>query len=412
MNWLFIYIIGLLIENFIYYKRSPESPRPVVKWYNIHVMKQQKALRFRLYPNEEQRIYFAKSFGCCRYIYNIYLAMKQDVYQKTKTSLSYVQMAKDLTQRKQVDDFLQEVDSAALQQALRDLDRAYKNFFEHRAKLPRFKSKHKSRKAFRTPNNQGSVKVLDGFLKIPKCKPIKMKQHRPIPENWELGSATISQTATGKYYVSLVFTYENQVQEHSDTTKTIGLDFSMKELYIDNKGQEPCMPHPYREAEKRLAKAQCKLSKMYKKGQKQSHRYIKQLHKVARLHEKVKNQRADFLHKLSRELVDMYDYICIEDLNMQGMSQALHFGKSVHDNGWGMFTDMLEYKAKESGKHVIKVDRFFASSQTCSVCGVVSPITKDLSVREWTCPGCGTHHHRDVNAAINIKNEGLRLAFA
>lgn len=411
MNWLFIYIIGLLIENFIYYKRSPESPRPVVKWYNIHVMKQQKALRFRLYPNEEQRIYFAKSFGCCRYIYNIYLAMKQDVYQKTKTSLSYVQMAKDLTQRKQVDDFLLEVDSAALQQALRDLDRAYKNFFEHRAKLPRFKSKHKSRKAFRTPNNQGSVKVLDGFLKIPKCKPIKMKQHRPIPENWELGSATISQTATGKYYVSLVFTYENQVQEHSDTTKTIGLDFSMKELYIDDKGQEPSMPHLYRQAEKRLAKAQRKLSKMYKKGQKQSHRYIKQLHKVARLHEKVKNQRADFLHKLSRELVDMYDYICIEDLNMQGMSQALHFGKSVHDNGWGMFTDMLEYKAKESGKHVIKVDRFFASSQTCSVCGVVSPITKDLSVREWTCPGCGTHHHRDVNAAINIKNEGLRLAF-
>ena len=186
----------------------------------------------------------------------------------------------------------------------------------------------------------------------------------------------------------------------------------MKELYVDDLGCEPCMPHLYREAEKKLAKAQRKLSKMYKQGQTQSKRYRKQQHIVALLHEKVRNQRLDFLHKLSRKLVEQYDFICIEDLDMRAMSKALHFGKSVHDNGWGLFTRMLEYKAMEAGKHVIKVDKFFASSQTCSVCGVVNPVTKDLSVREWTCPACGTHHHRDVNAAINIKNEGLRIAFA
>ena len=375
-------------------------------------MKCKKALKFRIYPNNEQCRYFARMFGCYRYIYNTYLALKNDVYAKTKASLSYTKMAKDLTLRKRVDTFLQEVDSAALQQALRDLNQAFVNYYTKKAEAPNFKSKHHSRKSFRTPYNGGKVKVLDGYLQIPKCKPIKMKQHRAIPEGWTLLSVTISQDPSGKYFASLCFTYETQVQEHNDTKKSIGLDYSMKELYIDDQGMMPHMPHFYRETEKKLAKAQRKLSKMYREGQTQSQRYYKQKHKVVLLYEKVRNQRMDFLQKLSRKLVNEYDFICIEDLNMQGMSQSLNFGKSAHDNAWGKFTKMLEYKANEMGKHVIKVSTWFPSSQTCHVCGTVTPITKELSVREWDCPACGTHHNRDTNAAINIKNEGLRIAFA
>ncbi|WP_129739685.1 RNA-guided endonuclease TnpB family protein, partial [Massilimicrobiota timonensis] len=161
--------------------------------------------------------------------------------------------------------------------------------------------------------------------------------------------------------------------------------------------------------ERRLAREQRKLSKMYRKGQLQSNRYYRQKIKVNKLHEKIANQRKDFLHKLSRHLVDTYDFICIEDVDMKSMSQCLNFGKSVHDNGWGMFTSMLAYKCEEEGKHLQKIDKWYPSSQTCHVCGTVHDITKDLSVREWTCPDCHTHHNRDVNAAINILNAGMQM---
>lgn len=184
----------------------------------------------------------------------------------------------------------------------------------------------------------------------------------------------------------------------------------MHELYVDSHGNEPTFPHFYRKAEKRLTKTQRKLSKMYKKGKIQSHRYEKQRCKVATLHEQVSNQRKDYLHKLSHQMIADYDYICIEDLDMKAMSQCLNFGKSVHDNGWGMFINMLSYKAQMNGKHLIIIDKWYPSSQTCHICGCINKETKDLSVREWTCPDCGTTHNRDVNAAINILNEGLRLA--
>ena len=234
-----------------------------------------------------------------------------------------------------------------------------------------------------------------------------MKQHRTIPEKYCLKSVTVSQTPSGKYYASVLFEYENQVQEQ-ELNEFLGLDFSMHELYKDSNGNEPAYPRYYRQAERRLKREQRKLSKMQKGSQNRD----KQRIKVAKLHEKVANQRKDFLHKQSRQITNAYDCVCMEDLDMQAMSQALNFGKSVSDNGWGMFVTFLKYKLEEQGKRLVKVDKFFASSQTCSNCGYVNKETRDLSIRNWDCPECGAHHDRDVNAAINIRNEGMRIVFA
>ena len=233
---------------------------------------------------------------------------------------------------------------------------------------------------------------------------MKLKQHRQISSDYKLKSVTISQTPSGKYYASVLFGYENQVQEQ-DLHNFLGLDFSMHELYKDSNGNEPAYPKYYRRAEKKLKREQRKLSLMRKGSENRN----KQRKKVAKLHEKVANQRKDFLHKQSRQITNVYDCVCIEKLDMKAMSQCLNFGKSVSDNGWGMFVNFLQYKLEESGKKLIKVDKFFASSQICNVCGYKNTAAKNLSIREWDCPDCGTHHDRDVNAAINIRNEAMRL---
>ena len=252
-----------------------------------------------------------------------------------------------------------------------------------------------------------NIYIKNGTLRLPKCGFVRMKQHRNIPDDYKLKSVTVSQTPSGKYYASILFEYESQVQER-ELHSFLGLDFSMHELYKDSNGFEPEYPRYYRRAEKRLKKAQRKLSLM----QKGSNNRAKQRKIVAKLHEKVANQRKDFLHKCSRTMVDEYDCICIEDLDMKAMSQSLNFGKSVADNGWGMFTSYLKYKLEEQGKKLIKTDKFFASSQTCHCCGYKNKETKNLSIRAWDCPICGAHHDRDVNAAINIKNEGMRIALS
>lgn len=369
------------------------------------------AFKFRIYPNKQQRCLILKTFGCVRFVYNHYLQERIDYYHSWHQSLSYNKNATDLTQLKKTLEWLREVDSIALQQSLKHLNTAYDNFFNKYSEFPRFKSKHYSKKSYHTINQKGSIQIVGHYIKLPKLGCVKIRQHKAIPDEYTLKSVTVSQAPSGKYFVSVLFEYENQVEKQNNRDKAIGLDFSMSELYVDSFGNEANMPHYYRLTEKRLAKAQRKLSKMHKKGLKQqSNRYHKQKHRVAILHEKVANQRKDFLHKLSAHLVREYDYICIEDLNMKGMSQSLNFGKSVHDNGWGMFTTMLTYKAERKGKHVVRIDKFFPSSQTCSVCGSINPLTKDLNIREWTCPDCYTVHNRDTNAAINILNEGMRLA--
>jgi len=362
-----------------------------------------KAYKFRIYPDDTQKIMFAKTFGCVRFIYNKMLKDKIVYYQQTKKKLNNTP-----AQYKSEFEWLKDVDSLALANAQINLQKAYNNFFTRpEVGFPKFKSRHKSKKSYTTNCVNGNIKIENGCLQLPKIGLVILKQHRPIPENYKLKSVTISQTPSGKYYASILFEYENQVREQP-LQKFLGLDFSMHELYKDSNGNEPCYPKYYRQAEKKLAKEQRKLSLMKKDSANRN----KQRIKVAKLHEKTANQRKDFLHKQSRQIANAYDCVCIEDLNMQAMSQTLKFGKSVSDNGWGMFVIFLKYKLEEVGKRLIKVDKFFASSQICSCCGYKNSATKNLSIRSWDCPQCGKHHDRDINAAINIRNEGMRLVNA
>ena len=362
-----------------------------------------KAYKFRIYPNQEQQILFAKTFGCVRFIYNRMLSDKIKYYEETKQKLNNTP-----AQYKKEYEWLKEVDSLALANAQMNLQTAYNNFFRSpKVGFPKFKSKKSNRKSYTTNCVNGNISIENGHIKLPKIGLVKLKQHRMIPSSYRLKSVTVSQTPSGKYYASILFEYENQVQD-KELYHFLGLDFSMHELYKDSDGNEPAYPRYYRQAEKRLKREQRKLSHM----QKGSKNRDKQRRKVAILHEKVANQRKDFLHKQSKRIANSYDCVCIEDLDMKAMSQALHFGKSVSDNGWGMFVTFLQYKLEEMGKKLVKVDKFFASSQTCHVCGYKNIKTKNLSVRVWDCPECGTHHDRDVNAAINIKNEGMRIVNA
>lgn len=362
-----------------------------------------KAYKFRIYPNAEQQTMLTKTFGCVRFIYNRMLSDKIKYYEEMKQKLNNTP-----AQYKKEFEWLKEVDSLALANAQMNLQTAYGNFFKSpKTGFPKFKSKKSNRRSYTTNCVNGNISIDSGYIKLPKVGTVKLKQHRNIPVDYKLKSVTVSQTPSGKYYASVLFEYENQVQliePHS----FLGLDFSMHELYKDSNGNEPCYPRYYRQAENRLAREQRKLSKM----QKGSNNRNKQRIKVAMLHEKVANQRKDFLHKQSRQIANAYDCICIENLDMKAMSQSLNFGKSVSDNGWGMFVAYLKYKLRDIGKQLIKVDKFFASSQICSICGYKNTGTKNLSVRAWDCPQCGSHHDRDINAATNIKNEGMRIVTA
>ena len=363
-----------------------------------------KAYEFRIYPNKAQRELISKTFGCTRLVYNHYLAEKKQRYEETKTTLSYTDCAKDLTRLKREKTFLKEVDSIALQQSLRHLEDAFTNFFrQDKAGFPKFKSKRSSHKSYSTVCVNGNIRLEEKKIRLPKLGAVKIKQHRQIPGGWTLRSATVKQSASGRYFVSILFEYESQVDK-KEPVKTAGLDFSMPKLFVCSDGYSCEYPKFFRKAEKRLARQQRKLSKM----EKDSSNWHKQRLVVAKLHEKVANQRKDFLHKESLRLAQMYDSISIEDLDMKAMSRALHFGKSVHDDGWGMFTRMLEYKLEDRGGQLVKIDKWYPSSQICSSCGSIHPEVKGLDVREWFCDHCLEYHDRDINAAININKEGRR----
>ena len=362
-----------------------------------------KAYKFRIYPNAEQQIILTKTFGCVRFIYNQMLSDKINYYEETKQKLYNTP-----AQYKSEFPWLKEVDSLALANAQMNLQMAYNRFFRNpKIGFPKFKSKKSNRRSYTTNCVNGNIFIDNGFLKLPKVGLVKLKQHRLILSNYKLKSVTISQTPSGKYYASVLFEYENQIQKQ-ELHDFLGLDFSMHGLYKDSNGNEPAYPRYYRQAEERLKREQRKLSLMQKGSKNRS----KQRIKVANLHEKVANQRKDFLHKQSRQIANDYDCVCIENLDMRLMSQSLNFGKSIADDGWGMFVTFLKYKLEETGKRLVKVNKFFASSQICNVCGYKNTATKNLSIRAWDCPECGTHHNRDINAAINIRNEGMRLVLA
>lgn len=331
------------------------------------------------------------------------LSDKINHYEETKQKLNNTP-----AQYKSKFPWLKEVDSLALANAQMNLQTAYNSFFRNtKIGFPKFKSKKSNRRSYTTNCVNGNISIDNGFLKLPKVGLVKLKQHRLILPNYKLKSVTISQTPSGKYYASVLFEYENQIQEQ-ELHDFLGLDFSMHGLYKDSNGNEPAYPRYYRQAEERLKREQRKLSLMQKGSKNRS----KQRIKVANLHEKVANQRKDFLHKQSRQIANAYDCVCIENLDMKAMSQSLNFGKSVADDGWGMFVTFLKYKLEETGKRLVKVNKFFASSQICNVCGYKNTATKNLSIRAWDCPKCGAHHDRDINAAINIRNEGMRLVLA
>lgn len=369
-------------------------------------MVKNRAYKFRLYPNSEQRTYFAKAFGSVRFLYNKMLENRIALYEQYGQDKELLKKHKPRTYSdfKKEFDWLYEIDNLALANAQINLQTAYQNFFRDKSVgFPKFKSKHKDRNSYTTNNQGNNIRIEGKHIKLPKIGFVRVVQHRQIPEAHKIKSCTISLAPSGKYYVSILTEYDYEPPTPTlNKSKALGLDYSSPSFYVDSQGEEAGRPRFYREAEARLAREQRRLSKM-RKG---SANYAKQKRRVAIAHEYVANQRKDWIHKKSKELADQWDYISVEDINLRGMAGCLKLGKSTNDNGFGMFRTVLAYKMADRGKQFVKIDKWFPSSKTCSECGMIHDLR--LSDREWTCD-CGTHHQRDINAAINIRNEGLRL---
>ena len=382
----------------------------------------QRAYKYRLYPDQAQAEYFSKCFGCARFVWNKMLEEKELYYNVNHKTL-YVTPA-----RYKVDfPFLKEVDSLALANVQLDLNGAYRSWLEKRTGKPKFKSKKKSRAAYTTNNQHGTVAVEDGYIRLPKIGTVKAVIHREIPEGSKIKSATVSRTPAGNYYCSLLCEIPEEKRNPIPAVEAdgvLGLDYSSPQFYVDNKGCPADEPHWLKLQEKKLRREQKKLSRMlarnivgygprhkpiYRRVLEDCHNIQKQKKKIAKLHEKISNQRNDWCHKESRKIANSCDAVVLEDIDLRGMAGSLKLGKATSDNGFGMFRRYLSYKMESLGKYVITVDKMFPSTQLCSECGCKNPETKDLKVRNWTCPECGTEHERDVNAARNLRNEGIRI---
>ena len=366
----------------------------------------QKSYKFRLYPTEEQKVIFTKTFGCSRFIWNQMLADKIAYYKETGQTLKNTpaQYKKDYP-------WLKEVDSLALCNVQLNLQQAYKNFFQSKFGFPRFKSKKKAYKeSYKTNNNNGNIEVCNNKVKLPKIGWVRLKQHRKM--TGLIKGATISKTATGKYYISIL--YETDIQFYPKTNSSVGIDLGLSHFAILSTGEKIENPRFLISASKKLAKEQKILSrrgslaKQRGKSLNDCMNYQKQRLKVARLHEKISNQRRDFLSKLSTTLIKNHDKICMEDLASRNLMRNHHLARAIGDVSWSEFVRMLEYKADWYEKQVSKISRWFPSSQLCSNCGFNSG-KKALHIREWACESCGAHHDRDINASVNILHEGLRI---
>ena len=368
------------------------------------MMIRQKAYKFRLYPNQEQKQLFAKTFGCSRAIWNMMLADKIKHYEETKETLYNTP-----AQYKKEFPWLREVDSLALCNVQLNLETAYKNFFRSGFGFPKFKKKS-HRQSYKTNNQKGSITLENGFVKLPKVGWVKVKAHRHI--DGIIKSATISMATTGKYYISSLC--ETEIAPLPKTNSSVGIDLGISDFAILSTGEKIGNRRFFKQLSTKLAKEQKILSRRAlvakKEGRKlsDSKNYQKQRIKVAKIHDKIANKRRDFLHKLSTTLVKNHDIICIEDLSSKNLMKNHKLAKSIGDVAWFEFVRHLHYKADWYRKNVVKISRWYSSSQICSDCRFSSG-KKPLSVREWTCTNCGSHHDRDINASINILNEGLRL---
>lgn len=363
----------------------------------------EKAFKFRLYPNKTQQRLLNKTFGCTRFVYNHFLARRIEMYKQNKINLSYNQCSRELTLLKQEFKWLKEPDKDALQKAIKDLDVAYKNFFSRsEIGFPKFKSKHDKHRSYRSSCTNKNIKFLGNKIQLPKIGKVKIRDARTEIIGTIL-NATVSQEPDGKYYVSLCCTDIAEVVL-AKTNKSIGLDLGLKEFVITSDGVKIENPKYLAKAMKRLKFLQKSLSRKQKNSSNRNKTRIK----VARLHGKISNLRRDFLQKLSTQIIQSNDIICIEDLQIKNMVKNHKLAQAILDVSWSEFVRMLQYKSVWYGKKIIKIDKFYPSSQLCHYCGYRNSETKNLSIRIWTCPKCNAIHDRDVNAAINILNEGLR----
>ena len=369
-----------------------------------------KSYKVRLYPTKNQIEIIEKHFGCCRYVYNRLLAESIELYEKEKKSLSEFDMNHLITiwRHEKTTKWLSEVSSEALQKSAKNLAQAYKNFFRRiknheNPGFPKFKLKKNSKQNYTLGKvSKSEFKHDDKGIKLAKLQSVRFRGHLP---QGDIVRVTISKSPSGRYYLSAC--YRNvEVEQFEKADKDVGIDLGIKDFAIFSDGTKIENPKYFTNIQKKLARSQRKLSRKTR-GSKNKE---KQRIKVARIHEKIANQRKDFLQKLSTKIIKNYDIVCLEDLQVNGMIKNHKLAKLISDVSWSAFVIMLKYKAEWYDKKIIQIDKFYPSSQICSCCGFKNPKIKDLSIRQWICPNCGEIHDRDINAAKNILIEGLRIA--